>query len=197
MSVRECNRCNARTTNGRQCTRNTCMYPRKCWQHFQKATGLELRNSRIPGAGKGLFVKRLSVKDIRDGKTGIIKKGSHFTSYLGVVKSLAQYTRERGSYGVNITKNPQTGAKEVVDAKSTQSCIARYANDCRPRNRTAGHCVGNNVGFGIMPGKRRGENNTLVATKDIHPGEEIYASYGAPYWRAAASDAAAAKKARS
>ena len=68
----------------------------------------------------------------------------------------------------------------MIDAdKPARHSVARYANDCRTINKQAGHCKGNNSRF--SHNKKTGKV-WIVATKTIHPGDEIFVSYGRRYW---------------
>ena len=53
-----CPRCSAITDKGQRCKRNTCLRYPYCYQHQKKIEGLELKQSRIPDAGKGAFATR-------------------------------------------------------------------------------------------------------------------------------------------
>ena len=68
-----------------------------------------------------------------------------------------------------------------MDAASTQSGLARYANDCRVANIREGDCKGNNSRF--VKVTRAGKTTVwLRATKNIKAGSEILISYGRKYW---------------
>jgi hypothetical protein len=126
---------------------------------------LYLKPSSIPNSGSGLFTS----KDIAT-KTRIAK-------YTGVIKTLAESQANPTGYDVAIPKG------RVLDASSTQSGIARYANDCRGKNKKKKQCKGNNAKFSIST--RNGTTNVwLVSTKAISAGSEIFVSYGgASYWK--------------
>ena len=55
-----CPRCSAITDKGQRCKRNTCLRYPYCYQHQKKIEGLELKQSRIPDAGKGAFATKVS-----------------------------------------------------------------------------------------------------------------------------------------
>ena len=69
----------------------------------------------------------------------------------------------------------------MIDAdKPARHSVAGYANNCRTINKKSGQCKGNNARFSVNIQARRG---WIVATKTIHPGDEIFVSYGADYWK--------------
>lgn len=55
MSKRSCAICTAKNANGRQCKRWSCAYGPYCWQHTQTKLHLKIADSKVKGAGKGLF----------------------------------------------------------------------------------------------------------------------------------------------
>ena len=83
-----------------------------------------------------------------------------------------------GDYGVQLNK------REVLDGRSTQSSLGRWANDCRAANKRGKHCGGTNAKFSISS---RYKTVTLKATEDIAAGSEIFVSYGKEYWKSTGS----------
>ena len=160
MSVRDCQQCNAMTRYGRRCRRITCLYSSFCFQHTRRLErALNLKKSHIPGGGTGLYAwnripYNTNIAEYTGNEIGIPDPNVHYPYAV---------TRRDGT---------------AVDASSTQSTIARYANDCRPANVAANHCQGNNA--------RLYENNNgriwLRSTRAIPAGQEIFVSYGDEYW---------------
>lgn len=120
--------------------------------------GLEVRESKIPGAGKGLFATRLH------------ERSSTICEYSGVVlpNEVAWKLHDK-SYLMKI------GDNVYVDALKCPDVLARYINDCRGRRG------GFNVHFVKRPEDGRAD---VVAMRDIQPGEELYVNYGRLYWLA-------------
>jgi hypothetical protein len=120
---------------------------KRSWPH-----GVEVRASRIRGAGDGLFA---SVD---------FTAGTQLGEYRGRVLSLLQATRlvDRdylmGGFGLNAH----------VDARFALDAPGRYVNDNFDASKL-------NARFDKDKERRRA---ALVATRDIRRGEEIYASYG-------------------
>jgi len=163
MSVVDCVRCTAFKADGGRCTRRTCKYQGMCWQHSQSQRGLKLTQSNIPGAGQGLFATRNF--DVGD---------------TVAVMATRRHKMTRQQY--DNTEHPQLYGQQfgrhVWDARSTQSGMGRYANDCRTANRNAGHCVHNNTKPALNASTGR---ITLKARRRIRRGDEIFQGYGRAY----------------
>ena len=156
-SVKTCSQCIATAANGRRCKKRTCK-SEKCWIHLKKEDGLRISSSTIPGVIEGLF----AAKDFdRNEKIGNYK-GMESTQRIG------------GDYVLQVSRN------KFVDAKKTNSCAVRYANDCKPINRRSGDCAANNSILTVIP---RTQIPILKANRPIEAGQEIFTSYGPAYWR--------------
>lgn len=162
MTQRSCVQCSARKKNGERCSRRTCKYSDKCFQHTKIDTGLQIKSSNINGAGQGLF----ATKDF--------KRNEKITSYGGTQVSLDTYRNNPSGYGFLITRNL------ILDASSTQSGWGRYANNCRNQNKQAGECRGNNA---KIVGNTQRRTANIKATKNIKAGEEIFVPYSRGYWK--------------
>jgi hypothetical protein len=163
MSIKECVRCSGVTRKGTRCKNMTCIYPEFCAVHTRALQDLVLKPSKIKDGGKGLFTTR------------DIAKNERISQYTGKIVTQKDYDKEPSYYGVAIPKGM------ILDAASTQSGIARYANDCRSKNKKAGECTGNNTKFSMHT--RAGKTYVwLTATKKIPKGSEINIGYGRGYW---------------
>ncbi len=123
---------------------------------------LEVKTSKLPNSGKGLFTKR------------DIKKGERIVEYLGEVITEKELDKraENDIYGYAF----YISSKKCVDAYYTPKELARYANDAAGIGRVKG--IRNNSIYEIW--KNRG---WIKATRNIKAGEEIFVSYGAGYWK--------------
>lgn len=120
--------------------------------------GVEVRASRISGAGSGLFATR-------DHAAGAV-----ICEYMGITwPNAVAWKREDKSYLLKL------GDNKYVDALYSLDVLARYINDCR------GRLGGYNVVFERRP---RDEKADVVALRDIRAGEELYVDYGRFYWLA-------------
>lgn len=175
QSLRLCSQCKAMKNDGRhRCSRRTCKYGPLCWQHTQTRQGLEVKKSHIPGAGLGLFAKKEIPARQKIATYGgeILTQRQLDQRYPGR-NTLAQYALETGE-----------NTHKFVDARATNSGVARYANDCRPANQAAGHCTGNNATLAQRATPRRPRVRPVLQAgrRAIPKGKEITTSYGAEYW---------------
>lgn len=120
---------------------------------------LEVKESTLPGAGKGLFTKIA------------IPKGTRIIEYKGKVTSWKDANKLDGNNGYIFYVSKSV----VIDAYSYKKSLARYANDARGLSRVKG--IRNNCAY-VIEDKRV----YIDALYDIAPGEEIFVSYGKEYW---------------
>lgn len=119
------------------------------------AGGVEARESKIPGAGLGLF------------STRAYAMGDVICIYTGKPLRTVQAMRlEDKSYLMRL------GPQVYADAGPCMDVMARYINDCRVSSRY-------NVTFVKQPAHRRA---LVTATRDVAPGDELYVDYGKWYW---------------
>lgn len=133
--------------------------------HFCKRMSLEIKESGIPGAGKGLFVKEL------------FKRGDRIIEYTGEIITWAECKKRNqlldgvGAYYFYVSE------RKCVDAQNRLDSLARYANDAAGFVRIPG--IRNNSKFEVIKGKPY-----IVASRNIHPGDEVFVAYGKEYWQA-------------
>lgn len=121
---------------------------------------LVIKNSTLPGAGKGLFTKKF------------IPKGTRIIEYKGRVTTWKEVEHDHDNAYL-FTVHPG----HVIDAKRSYKALARYANDARGFTRVKG--ITNNCLY------YRDENDRvfLESRQDIPAGSEIFVSYGNDYWK--------------
>ncbi len=123
---------------------------------------LEVKESIIPGAGKGLFVNR------------DVKKGERIVEYLGEIISWKECDtraeRDEGGYVFYINQN------KCIDAFHMPEALARFANDARGLIKEKG--IKNNCQYEVYK-----NSGWITTTKNIKAGSELLVSYGAAYWR--------------
>lgn len=143
-----------------------------------KTIGYALRvgKSTIPGAGRGLF----AVEGF--------KKGDTITEYDGEVID-ADTAVERRRRGMSAHIRSLVPGRLAIDGRLVRPTFGHgggpFVNDIRDTRKTnAKFC---NTDKPIPGLKRSGlhvlERSWLRATKDIAPGEEIFASYGRGFWK--------------
>lgn len=124
---------------------------------------LQVKTSRLPKAGKGLFT------------TKAIKKGARIIEYRGEIINWKEYKKrvDRGEDGyLFFIRNSR-----CIDAWPTPQYKARFANDAEGLSRIKG--VKNNSEYEIV-----GDKCYIVARRDIKAGEEIFVEYTDEYWDA-------------
>ena len=160
MSLRECAQCNGQTKKHAQCSRNTCKLGSLCFQHLKAQQGLAVKPSMLAAAGQGLFT------------TKKLNKNTKVASYTGDVLTLPQFEQRygidgHGPYAI------QTGPNRFIDARSTQSSVARYCNACdKPGSKRPCNCK-------LTSG---GGHASLKTTKRVRAGAELFTRYGTEYW---------------
>lgn len=150
------------------------MYANMCWQHTKSRRQLQIKDSRIAGAGKGLF----TTKDLKNAdKIGEYKGENYPESKDNPISD----------YGFAVGKKKKNKQRMVIDAASTQSCLARYINDYRGTGKER------NVRFRYINNSRT--RVEVVAKGDIPAGTELLISYGKEFNASKDKKAAALKRA--
>lgn len=119
---------------------------------------LEIKESGITGAGKGLFTN------------AFIPKGTRIVEYKGTVTTWETVRHDATNAYIYFLK-----PNYVIDARDHPKSLARYANDAK--GLTKARDKRNNAKF-----EADGLRVFLVAIKDIAAGEEILVDYGRKYW---------------
>ena len=120
---------------------------------------LEVKESNISGAGKGLFTNKF------------IPKGTRIVEYKGRIRTWKEVENEDSNYYIfYVTEN------HIIDAKRYKKSFARYINDAKGLKKIKG--INNNAAF-IIDGLKV----FVDATKNIPAGEEILVGYGKEYWQ--------------
>ncbi len=122
---------------------------------------LIVKQSKLTGAGKGLFTKIL------------IPKGTLIVEYKGTITTWKEvdHTEGENGYIYYIKRN------YVIDARPHPKALARYANDAKGLKKVKG--IVNNAEYAEI-----GAKVFIVAKKDIPAGSEILVEYGKEYWDA-------------
>jgi len=120
---------------------------------------LVVKKSTLPGAGKGLFTKK------------IIPKGVRIAEYKGKISTWKEVDHHDGlnAYIFYINRN------HVIDGSKDKKVFARFANDAKGSENDTGRS--NNCKY-VVDGLRV----FLESKKEIQANEEILAGYGKEYW---------------
>jgi SET domain-containing protein len=120
---------------------------------------LFVKKSLLPGAGKGLFTKKM------------IPKGTRIVEYKGKITTWKEVSaEEKENLYIYYVKR-----HHVIDALPVKTALARYANDAKGLKRVKG--LANNAAY-----VEDGLKVYIQSTKDIPAGSEIFVSYGKEYW---------------
>jgi SET domain-containing protein len=118
---------------------------------------LHVKRSTLPGAGKGLFTKKM------------IPKGTRILEYKGRITTWKEAANADNGYIYYVKRN------HVIDAKPFPKALGRYSNDARGLKKVTG--ITNNAEY-----IEEGLKVFINAKKDIPAGGEIFVSYGKEYW---------------
>ncbi|HTC01480.1 MAG TPA: SET domain-containing protein-lysine N-methyltransferase [Ferruginibacter sp.] len=119
---------------------------------------LIVKTSSLPNSGKGLFTKVFIPK-----KTLIVEYQGEICKWKDVEDNFDN------GYIYYVNRN------HVIDAGKSVKFLARYANDAFGLSKIKG--TRNNSKY-----KTKGRQVFIESVEDIHPGEEIFVSYGEEYW---------------
>jgi uncharacterized protein len=123
-----------------------------------KKIKLEIKRSRLPDSGTGLFTK------------SFIPAGTNIIEYTGKIISWKEVKADN-AYIFYVNRS------HVIDARPFKKALARYANDAKGIYRRKG--MRNNSEY-----VEEGLSVFIRATRDIKKGEEILVAYGKEYWDA-------------
>ena len=165
-------RCTADTKTGCWCKART-KYGCLCWVHRAAVDGTAVRESTIPGAGKGLFATRA------------FPKNAVVARYTGdLLDTQDGRDREDGFEGSDYVL--ELSQLVSIDAARTDTADGRLINDIHGTRLKA------NVRFVPYHAQR---TVTIRTKRAIRAGEEFLLSYGRSFWdarrRAAAAEARA------
>jgi SET domain-containing protein len=119
---------------------------------------LYIADSKIPGAGQGLFTKVF------------IPKGTRVVEYKGKKTDWKEASKNPDNPYIFFISNAC-----VIDALSFKKAFGRYANDASGLKKVTG--LKNNSEYVID-----GERVFIETLKDVPAGAEILISYGKDYW---------------
>ncbi len=120
---------------------------------------LEVKESNIPGAGRGLFTNNF------------IPKGTRILEYKGRIRKWKEVKHDDSNYYIYyVTRN------HIIDARRCKKSLGRYMNDAKGLKKIKG--LYNNTAF-----IRDGLRVFVEATRNIFEGTEILVSYGKEYWQ--------------
>ena len=153
-------RCAATTRTGLPCKRRTVIGLGLCWGHLLSEKKLRIRESGIPGGGKGLFAQDRALPP----GAVVFKRGEVLTVYGGELVHHAETTRRYGADNAPYAVESTRGRRE--DAACRRG-VGAMANTRRGGGR-------NNARLS----RRNDGTHTLKASRSIRNNEEILLAYG-------------------
>ena len=153
-----CPQCKAMTKFGVRCKNTTCRQYPYCWTHLKSIDKLQVKNSTVPNAGKGLFYV---------GKKKF-PKGKKIVDYSA--KTITNRENPNSDYVLKV------GDGRYLDSKDTSNYVGRYINDGRGNNNvrfTKGSKIFTKNNRKVIP---------IYSTKVIKPNTELKLNYGRTYW---------------
>jgi len=178
-------RCVYSITPAKRCSRRTVAPFGLCWQHALYRANLKIGHTTLTDAGgrrfsfRGLFACNMNHnKETR--KCAVFRKGDRITAYLGDKMSPGRLDRRYP--GNMIAPYAFLNGGKVVDGACARG-IATFANACRAANKPS--CTSNNA---KIRGGTANHYPYLEATRHIYHDDEIFASYGAVYFRGKMED---------
>lgn len=139
---------------GHQCDKAIGVTHPYCEKHGRQVLGLEVKKSRIPNAGLGLYATRK------------IKKGQFIVEYKGEIIRTGDYNERYNDHGFG-EYGMALNTRLVIDARATSSGLARYICDA--------------FGSNLKPNVKYYEYDhhvDVIAYRDIEAGEELLVDYG-------------------
>ena len=121
---------------------------------------LYIQNSQIVGSGKGLFTAITIYKD----EVITLFKGEVLTNLEAQVRS----KKGKDAYFINLLDGT------ILDSMNVK-CFAKYANDALGFVKTK-FKINSKISLDEY------DNVCIVSNRDIKVGEEVFCSYGKPYW---------------
>lgn len=121
---------------------------------------LYIKNSQIAGSGKGLYTAIPIYKD----EVITLFKGEILT----IVDAKSRAKKGKDAYFINLLDGT------IMDSMHV-NCFAKYANDALGFVKTK-YKINSKISLD------ENDNVCIVSARDIKMGEEIFCSYGKPYW---------------
>jgi hypothetical protein len=169
----ESQQCVGTTKAGSQCSRSVVLGINLCWSHLQSEKHLKIKESTVPGAGKGLFAWAPSQSD-----DWVFKKGDIICEYLGERMTKAKSTQR---YGRDATA-PYTVRIPHTHTDIDSSCVRGYASFTNAGNNYNSPVFPSNVAWSVVAKTRtKPAIIRFKAHRNIAHGEELLVHYGDEY----------------
>jgi SET domain-containing protein len=171
-------RCIAHNKNGTQCKRQVCIGLPYCFQHSLSVKHLKIKQSTIPGAGKGLFAidptKRQTATIFSPTKND--GKIIEYTGQLMNLRDIHERYDEYDEEGNRIAEHTAPYALELNKRKGVDSALSRGIGSIA-NHKPIDEC---NAIFQVKKENHR-QKLFLIAIKAIKNGDEIFVDYQDEY----------------
>lgn len=128
----------------------------------QEAKFLLVKESQIPDAGKGLFLRT----DKKKGELVALFRGEVLTYEEAELRA----AKKEDGYFINMSNGT------ILDSMHVE-CFAKYANDAHGLGKSKFR-TNSEIQLSGSP-----DIVYLIAMRDIRAGEEVFTSYGRKYWK--------------
>jgi hypothetical protein len=179
----KCMQCIAKR-GGRRCKRTSCYTIPYCWQHLKNLAYLRIGRTTLvdPQTNQRFkFLGLFACDPKRPGGT-VFRTRDAITPYVGDIKTMEEiddtYRGENETVPYGELVEAGAGQEDFVVDGACFRGVASLANDAIPGSTCDGARCRTNSKF------YSGDGNypTLMATKPIKDGDEIFVSYGEEYW---------------
>lgn len=156
-----CVQCSGTTLGGRRCTKTSCIGTPFCWMHLLRERKLRIKESTIPGIGKGLFAldKRPAFANAI-----LFRPKDTIITYDGESVTHDDLQRRYGDFTAPYAISEGRFAVDSACKRGAGS-LANYSRTTNAR----------------LTFSRTTKTFKLIATKNIRNGAEIFCSYGRSY----------------
>lgn len=175
-------RCKARTKKNNRCKKRT-KRSQYCHIHLQSIEHLQIKPSKIPNAGLGLFTTQNIIRPRKKRNSFSRPREPLITTYGGKIRN----------YNPNKPYTVELSGGRYLDGSKPTSSAGRFANNCTKTVKNI--CKSNNARL-VVNNNKDPPTVKMVATRNIYyekdnkrpnnnqtpPNNEIYLAYGPGYW---------------
>ena len=162
-------RCTSKKADGTRCGNQTVFGVPVCWRHLLKENSLRIGDSRIEGAGKGLFCSKTSKipENVQRSRENVVFRAQDkLVEYIGDKIDQSEVARRYANRTAPYGLEPRSG--ELIDG----ACLRGIGAFVNHKSRTQANC---------RFSKARDGKIWIVATKPIYLGDESTVNYGSEY----------------
>jgi hypothetical protein len=169
----KCQQCIAMTSDRMRCLRKTCRGTPYCWSHLRSERKLRIKDSNIPGAGKGLFVDSPRHGDgpVFDTNDMIVEYYAESLTTTGLDRRYGMGTHVTAPYGLTVDGG-------ITEDGACVRGVGSIANGAMYNRRTRRYSPEPNAKYDV---DRTKNVAALFATRPLYDGDEVICNYGTDY----------------